>query len=201
MTLDPLSFVHPLNLSDNLVMQGRFEEAIGSAEQAVSLGAGEFGLARLFFANLRNGRLEQARIAMEKGCALSGPTGGNCEANHIMLLAVEGQRAQAEAMLDDLVRDIDSGKHRVGNYIPSFLASLYLEVSDIAKATEMQKRVLDTGDWFPTQALVFAPGGASLPEEISTDPAWLEVWSNPRLGDVIDVYRENLLAWRVAAKR
>jgi len=201
MALDPLTFVHPLNLSDNLVMQGRFEEAIGAAEQAVALGAGEFGLARLVFANLRTGRLEQARIAMEKGCALTGPTGGNCEANHIMLLAVTGQREQAQTMLDDLVRDIDSGRHPVGNYIPSFLASLYIEVVNIAKATEMQERVLATKDWFPTQALVFAPGGAKLPEEISADPAWMAVWSDPRLGDVIGVYRENLLAWRAEGKR
>jgi len=201
MTLDPLSFVHPLNLSDNLAMQGRFEEAIDVAEQAMALGADEFGLSRLFYVNMRTGRLEQARIAMEKGCALTGPTGGNCEANRIMLLAATGQREQARTMLDDLVRVIDSGKHPVGPYLPSFLVSLYLEVSDIAKATDMLKRVLDANDWFPTQALVFAPGGgARLPEEINTDPDWLAAWADPRLGDVIDVYRENLLAWRAAAR-
>jgi len=201
MTLDPLAFVHPLNLSDSLAMQGRFEEAITAAEQAVALGAAEFGLDRLVFASVRAGRVEQARTAMEKGCALTGPTGGNCEANHIFLLVATGQRAQAAAMLDDLVRDIDSGKHNVGNYIPSFIASLYVEVDNIARATEIQKRVLDTSDWFPTSSLVFAPGGAKLPEEISTDPQWLAVWADPRLGDVIEVYRENLLAWREEAGR
>jgi len=201
MTLDPLAFVHPLNLSDSLAMQGRFEESITAAEQAMALGAGEFGLARLAFASVRAGRIEQARAATEKGCALTGPTGGNCEANQVFLLVATGQRAQAEALLDDLVRDIDSGKHNVGNYIPSLLASLYVEVDNIAWATEMQKRVLETGDWFPTGSLVFAPGGASLPEEISTDPAWLAVWADPRLGDVLEVYRENLLAWRAGAKR
>jgi hypothetical protein len=44
--------------------------------------------------------------------------------------------------------------------------------------------------------LIFAPGGAKLPEEISTDPQWLAVWADPRLEDVINVYRQNLLAWR-----
>jgi TolB-like protein/tetratricopeptide (TPR) repeat protein len=200
MTLDPLAFVHPLNLSDNLAMQGRFEEAIAAAEQSVTLGAGEFGLDRQVFALIRAGRFEQGKIAIEKVCELTGPRGGNCEANQIYLLAATGQREQAEAMLDDLVREIDSGVHPLGNYFPSFLASLYIEVGNIARATEMQKRVLDRDDWFPTNALVFAPGGAKLPEEISTDPAWLAVWADPRLGDVTRTYRENLLAWRAGTR-
>jgi hypothetical protein len=60
----------------------------------------------------------------------------------------------------------------------------------------MQKLALDQNDWFPTNVLVYAPGGAKLPEEISTDPEWLAVWADPRLVDVINVYRQNLLAWR-----
>jgi hypothetical protein len=35
-----------------------------------------------------------------------------------------------------------------------------------------------------------------LPEEISTDRRWLALWAEPRMQDVIAVYRENLLAWR-----
>jgi len=200
MTLDPLSFIHPLNLSDSLTMQGRFEESIKAAEQSIALGADEFGFDRLAFASIRAGRFEEGRKALEESCELTGPTGGNCEANQIMFLAATGQREQAQAMLDGLVRDIDSGKHPVGSYLPSILSSLYLEVEDIAGATKLQARAVAANDWFPTNALVFAPGGARLPEEISTDPAWLEVWSDPRLGDVIDVYRENLLAWRAGAR-
>jgi TolB-like protein/tetratricopeptide (TPR) repeat protein len=200
MTLDPLAFVHPMNLSDSLVMQGRFEEAITAAEQSVDLGAGEYGLDRLVFALVRAGRFEQGRIAIEKSCALTGPKRGNCEANQIYLLAATGQRVQAETILDGLLREIESGARPVGNYIPSLLASLYLEVGNIYRATEMQERGLDKNDWFPTSPLIFAPGGAKLPEEISTDPAWLAVWADPRLGDVTRVYRENLLAWRAGTR-
>ncbi len=196
MALDPLAFVHPLNLADILIMQGRFEEAITFAEQSVALGAANFGLDRVVFANVRAGHLEQARVALEEGCTLTGQTGGNCEGNRVLLLAASGQRQQAEAKLDDLVRDIDSGQHPVGNYIPSLLAALYIEVSNITKATALQKMVLDQNDWFPTNALISAPGGAKLPEEISTDPEWLAVWADPRMEDVMDMYRRNLLAWR-----
>ena len=200
MTIDPLSLVHPMNLADSLSMQGRFEEAIPAAEQSVAMGAGNFGLERVAFASIRAGQFEKAGAALEEGCALSGPTGSSCEANRIIMLAATGQRQQAQALLDGLVSDIESGKRPVGNYMPSLLASLYLEVSNIPGATQMQKRVLDEIDLFPTTALVFAPGGAKLPEEISTDPEWLAVWADPRIADVVDVYRTNLLAWRNEAR-
>jgi tetratricopeptide (TPR) repeat protein len=196
MTLDPLSFVHPMNLADSLTMQGRFEEAITFAEQSVAMGGQNFGLDRMTLASLRAGQFEKAETALDKSCALTGPTGGSCEANRITLLAAMGQRQQAEALLDGLVSDIESGERPVGVYTPSLLATLSVEVSNIPKATKMQKRVLDENDWFPTSVLVFPPGGAKLPEEISTDPEWLAVWADPRIADVIKAYRQNLLAWR-----
>lgn len=196
MELDPLSFVHPLNLSDSLLAQGRFRESITLAEQALALGATSYGLDRAIIAYARTGLFEQAKTALEEQCAQAGLALNNCEGNRVVLLAATGQRQQAETILDDLVRDIRAGKRPVGNYNPAYLASLYLEVSSINKTTEMQKLALDENDWFPTNILVYAPGGAKLPEEISTDPQWLAVWADPRLEDVINVYRQNLLAWR-----
>jgi len=196
MELDPLSFVHPLNLSDTLLAQGRFREAITPAKQALALGATSYGLDRAVSAYARAGLFEQANAAMEEQCAQAGQSLNNCEGNRVFLLAASGQRQQAETLLDDLVRDIRAGKRPVGNYNPAYLASLYLEASNINKTTEMQKLALDENDWFPTNVLVYAPGGAKLPEEISTDPQWLAVWADPRLEDVINVYRQNLLAWR-----
>jgi hypothetical protein len=160
------------------------------------LGATHFGLDRVVFANVRAGRLGQAGIALEEGCALTGQTEQNCEGNRVIFLAASGRLKQAEAMLDDLVRDTEGGKHPVGGYSSSMLAALYLEVANINKATDLQKLVLDGNDWIPTQVLIRAPGGAKLPEEISTDPEWLAVWADPRIEDVISVYRQNLLAWR-----
>jgi len=196
MALDPLTFIHPLNLADVLIMQGRFDEAITMGEQAVALGATHFGLDRVVFASVRAGRLEQAGIALEEGCALTGQTEQFCEGYKVLLLAASGHLKQAEAMLDDLVRDVEGGKHPGGDYSPSDLASLYLEVANINKATDLQKLVLDENDWFPTNVLLSAPGGAKLPEEISTDPEWLAVWADPRIEDMMSVYRQNLLAWR-----
>ena len=196
MSLDPLTFVHPLNLADGLIMQGRFDEAITMAEQSVALGATEYGLDRLAIASARAGRLEQAGVVLEEYCALTGQTNQFCEGNRVILLVASGHLKQAAAMLDDLVRDIEGGNHRVGEYSPSTLASLYLGLANINKATELQKLVLDENDWFPTNALISVAGGAKLPEEISTDPAWLAVWADPRMEDVMSVYRQNLLAWR-----
>jgi TolB-like protein len=196
MELDPLSFVHPLNMADNLLAQGRFKEAITMAEQAIALGgATTYSLDRAIVAYARAGLFEQAKAALEQQCAQAG-NDNNCEGNRALLLAASGQRQQAETILDDLVRDIRTGKRPLGNYNPAYLASLYLEVSDIHKTSEMLNFALDQNDWFPTNVLVYAPGGSKLPEEISTDPQWLAVWADPRLEDVINVYRQNLLAWR-----
>jgi adenylate cyclase len=198
MALDPLAFVHPMNLSDVLSEQGRYPEAIVAAQQAVSLGAKDYGFDRLVFAQVRSGHFKEARAAMEQGCAITGPTGNNCETNQILLLAATGQRAQAEAMLDALVRDIRSGKHAVGFYTPAALSSLYCEVSNFAKAAVLQRQALDTTDYLHLSSLISAPGGARLPEEISTNPDWLAVWNDPRLKDLMSVYRRNVLAWRAS---
>lgn len=196
MALDPLAFVHPLNLADGLVIQGRFEEAIAMAEQSLALGATEYGLGRLILANTRAGRFEQAGIALEEYCALTVQMEQFCEGSRVILLTASGHLEQAVVVLDDLVRDIEGGRNPIGGYSSSILASLYLEVANINKATVFQKQALDENDWFPTNVLVSAPGGAKLPEEISTDPEWLAVWADSRIKDVMSVYRQNLLAWR-----
>ena len=198
MALDPLAFVHPMNLSDILGEQGRYEEAVVYAQQAVALGASSFVYDRLLFASVRAGHFEQAKATLEKGCAIDGPTGRTCEGNRAILLAATGRRRQAEALLDGVVGEIRSGKRAAGSYTPVALASFYIEVPNIAKATAWQRAALDSDGWFLTSALTFAPGGAKLPEEISIDPQWLAVWADPRMKDVMAVYRRNLLAWRAS---
>ena len=165
-------------------------------QQAIALGATYYGLDRLVFSSARNGLYEQARNTLEQSCAQTGETAGNCKGYRVLLLAATGKKQQAEMLLDQLVLDIENGKHPVGVYTHFALASLYLEVGNISKVTDQQKQGLDANDWFPTNVLVFAPGGAKLPEEISTDPEWLAVWADPRLKDVTSFYRQNLLAWR-----
>ncbi|CAN5323868.1 hypothetical protein BH11PSE14_BH11PSE14_05800 [soil metagenome] len=196
MVLDPLAFVHPMNLADVLSEQGRFQEAIVAARQSFALGGKDYATDRLIFASLRAGLLDQAKAETEKNCVATGQTEHNCEANRILLLANTGHRQQADALLSALVSDIRSGKHAVGNYTPSTLASLYAEVANFNQAAAWQRKAFATHDWFPTAALVAAPGGAKLPEEMSSDPEWLAVWADPAAKDLMAVYRRNLLAWR-----
>ena len=198
MALDPLAFVHPLNLFDVLAEQGRYPEAIVAAQQSIALGATHYGFDRLAFAQVRSGHLKEAHAAVEQSCEITGPTGGNCESNKIALLAATGQRAQAETMLDALVRDIRNGKHAVGFNEPVVLASLYCQLSNFAKAAVLQRQALDTNDWFALRSLCSAPDGARLPEEISTNPDWIAVWKDPRMKDLMTVYRRNLLFWRTS---
>ena len=200
MALDPLAFVHPMNLSDALSAQGRYPEAIVAVEQAIALGAGEFGYDRLVFYNARLKRFDAAQATVEKGCALDPTSVAHCDLNRVQLLASQGQRPQAELKLDAIASGIRKEELSPGGLNASAMTLMYLEVGDIAKATQWQRTAVDVGDWFPTSALLNQPGGAKLPEEVSRDPGWLAVWSDPRLKDVMTNYRRNLLAWRACSR-
>ena len=200
MALDPLAFVHPMNLSDALSAQGHYAGAVVAVEQAIALGAGEFGYDRLVFYNARLHRFDAARAAVEKGCAPDPTSAAHCAQNRVLLLATQGQRPQAELELDAIARGIRMEALTPGGLNASAIALVYLEVGDIAKATQWQRTSVDVGDWFPTLALLSQPGGAKLPEEISRDPGWLAAWSDPRLKDVMTNYRRNLLAWRACSR-
>jgi tetratricopeptide (TPR) repeat protein len=200
MALDPLAFVHPLNLSDGLVAQGRYAEAAILAEQSVALGAREFGYLRMVFAYSRLGRLDDAKAAMEKGCAINPSSVGTCILNRVQWLAASGQQKQAKALLDDVAQRSRNGQLKPGGYDAALMAAFYYEVGDIPASAQWQRIALDDGSWYLTAALTGAPGGAKLPEEISRDRDWLAVWADPRMQDVMTVYRRNLLAWRACAK-
>ena len=200
MALDPLSFVHPMNLADILGSQGHFPDAVLAVEQAIALGAGDFGYDRLVFLQSRVGRFDDARSAVEKGCALDPSSLPHCQVNRILLLAMNGRRPEARKLLDAAVRGLRNEDLSPGGVNASFLTSLCLEVGDIACATKWQRLGVETGDWFPTFSLLNTPGGAKLPEEVSSDPAWLAAWNDPRLKDVMANYRRNLQAWRACSK-
>lgn len=199
MALDPLSFVHPMNLSDVLQAQGRFAEAVIAAQQAIALGAGEYGYDRLFLSYLGAGRLDRAEEAMRKSCALNRTGTGVCRFDRLQLFAARGERAQARALLDPMMEKLQSGDYNSYSG-PGAIALYYVQLHDIPRATAAQRLALDQDDWYPTTVLVLAPGGARLPEEISTDPQWLAVWNDPRMKPMTDVYRRNLLAWRAQEK-
>ena len=39
-------------------------------------------------------------------------------------------------------------------------------------------------------------GGGRLPEDLSRDSQWLEVWNDPRAQEVMALYRSNIAAYR-----
>jgi len=195
MVLDPLSFVHPMNLADVFIAQGRNKEAIDLANQSIELGSGLYGYDRLVIANSRLKRVDATRIAAEKACELE-PSFIHCQSSRIMVLIAEGKLLQAKEMLDSAAQKEQKNIAQMNDYTPSLFSSLYLEVNDIDNATKWQKIAYINGDWFPTNTLTNAPGGAKLPEEISKDPKWLEFWSDPRLSNLLTVYRANLLNFR-----
>jgi tetratricopeptide (TPR) repeat protein len=194
MALDPLAFVHPMNLSDVLAIQARFADAVTAAQQSVALGARNDGYDRLFWAYVGAGQLDRAEEAMRKSCALNASE-NRCRIDRLQLLAVRGKRAQAIALLEPMAKKLESGDYNVPNS-PSSVAQYYVLLQDIPQATAAQRLALDHDDWFPTMALVWMLGGAKLPEEISTDPEWQVVWSDPKLREMMEVYRKNLTAFR-----
>ena len=195
MALDPLAFVHPMNLSDILASQGRFPEAVIAAQQAIALGARTYGYDRLFLAYLGAGQLERAEEAMLGSCASSSAEDFVCQIDHLLLLAARGQRAEALALLEPFAKKLEEGNYD-GYSGPSAIAWAYVHLQEIPQATAAQRLALDENDWFLTYPLYLAPGGAKLPEEISRDPQWLAVWDDSRIKVATDYFRRNLLAWR-----
>ena len=196
MALDPKSFVHPMNLADVLLSQGRDEESIIAAEQAIALGANEYGYDRLTVGYLSSGQIERARVAYEKACELNPDQSNVCGTNEPLVLAAEGKDEQASNAAKALAGRLNAEGNTGAYGSESTIAWLYAGLHDFPRATVEQRTALDQHDWFPNYAIVYALGGAKLPEELSTDPQWLEVWNDPRLKSYMDVYRENLLAWR-----
>jgi len=198
--LDPLSFIHPMNLADVLAAQGRYEEAVASLDRAVALGAGQFGDDRLVFIDSRLRRFEAGQLALDKVCAADPASTLHCLPDRVQLLASSGRQPEAKALLDKIARDRPARNSSRAVLNASLIAALYVEVGDFAGAAKWQRITLEEGDWFPTNVLQNAPGGARLPEEISRDPAWLAVWADPRIKDVMVNFRRNLLAWRACSR-
>lgn len=196
MALDPLSFVHPLNLADVLLSQGRSEESIIAAEQAIALGANEYGYDRLTLGYLNSGQIERARKAHEKTCELNPEPSVTCATNETLVLAAEGKDEQASSAAKALAGRLNAEGNSGAYGSESTIVWLYTVLRDFPRATVEQRVALDRHDWFPNFAIIYAFGGSKLPEELSTDPQWLEVWNDPRMKPYMDAYRKNLLAWR-----
>jgi len=200
MALDPLAFVHPMNLTNILVAQGRFRDAVAVGERAISLGNALYTRHELFWAYLRLGELDHARDLATAICGEIGADARRCLAVRIALHAVDGDRKALDLAIDKLAAN-RAAKQPGGwgsNPDASEIASLFANyVGDLPRATAAIREALPNSyDWIATQALLSGPNGARLPEDISQDQDWLAAWNDPRLREAMAVYRTNLAAFR-----
>jgi TolB-like protein len=196
MLRDPLAMVHPLNLADIMIAQGRLAEALVFAEQAHALGGGAYALDRVVIAQTLLGRPTEAATTTETACALEAPIDRGCSMNPALVLAAEGQREEARALLLQLAEKALSSGRAEDEFMVESLPWFFVQVDDIASATRLQRQCFENACWFATFPLIGNRFGIALPEEVSDDPQWLALWDDPRLADLMAEFRRNVGAWR-----
>ena len=199
MALDPLFWVHPLNLARILREQGRFGEALALGRRAVALGGDAFAHDEVFWAQLRLGQFEAARETLAEVCQQAGADSGGCVVDRSALDHASGRAGEAESLLAQYI----ARQATAGSVDPSSvgLGSLYAnDLNDIPRATAALREAVRTTDITTMFPLLNGPAGARLPEEVSQDPDWLAAWDDPRLREVMAMYRENLTEFRKPAQ-
>jgi TolB-like protein/tetratricopeptide (TPR) repeat protein len=196
MLRDPLAMVHPLNLADIMLAQGHPTEALVFAEQAYALGGGPYALDRVVIAQTLLGKPAEAATTTENACALGATDYGGCSFNRALVLAAQGQRDQARALLLQLADGALSSGRAEDEYIVEVLPWFFVQIDDIASATRLQRQCLENACWFATFPLIGNRFGIALPEEVSDDPQWLALWDDPRVADLMTEFRRNVVAWR-----
>lgn len=192
MALDPLFFVHPANLARILREQGRFGEALAMGRRAAALGGGAYAQDEIFWAQLRLGELDAAGQTSAAICKQAGAESGFCLYNRVVLDQASGRTSALQSALAKLVstRAVGAG---AGNGLAALFAN---ELDDIPRATAALRETLRVSYFTTMFVLLNGPTGARLPEEISQDPAWLAVWADPKLRELMAAYRANLIAYR-----
>jgi len=199
MALDPLAFVHPMNLTEILIAQGRFRDAITVGEQAITLGNALYTRYELFWAYLRLAELDHARELATAICGEVGQDTSRCLSVRIALHAANGDKPALALAVDKLAANLAAQQSGgwADNPGPSDATSLFANfIGDMPRATAMLRGTLREKADPVTRALLGGPHGARLPEEVSQDPAWLAVWNDPELRETMTAYRTNLAAFR-----
>jgi TolB-like protein/Tfp pilus assembly protein PilF len=195
MALDPLAFVHPMNLATILNDQGRYAEAAVMGERAIALHGNGFASEQVLHSRLRAGQHDAARTALAAVCDDFGADNPNCQLDRALLFGLTGHRDEAGANAEHAV---DLPAPQWGGYPPySMAAGVHsFALGDYAKAAALIVRSFDTISWAPTLPLLWGAGGARLPEELSRDRHWLDAWNDPRAQELMALYRKNIAAFR-----
>jgi len=194
--LDPLSWIHPMNLTQILDDQGRYAEAVAMGERAKSLHGPGDAIEQLFYARIHAGDLTGARSDVMPFCSEYGEADSNCRLDHALLLAMTGSKEEARAIATQAAEQPTPvwggvAPHQVAAAVFSFALGDYAVAAVHVKASFGGPVA-----WYPTLALSWAAGGAKLPEEMSQDPQWLDAWNDPRASELMALYRANIAAFR-----
>jgi len=203
-SLDPLAFIHPINLGQTMVSQGRMADALQYTQRGAVLGE-TLGVTSMwgnvFMMQARARNPVEAQKIFDSHCAPPLPEEAQrCRVLHVALLGLTGHAAEAGREIAPLAADVHQGKPlvQVGGikgYVG--LANLYLiALGDPHHAAQEIRASLDSLQWFGYDKLLNTEQGQKLPEEISTDPEWLSVWKDPRLKEFMDAYRANIARFR-----
>jgi TolB-like protein/Flp pilus assembly protein TadD len=191
MALDPLAFVHPMNLAQILIEQQRLPEAQAMVERAQALGHADPHYLQVLTTSLV-GRLDDAERLAGKVCAQWGPIHVRCVTARVRMLKAQGRQGQARGELDAYVRQHPPADSFACNY----LAMSYGLVGAVDESTRWMRCSIDGGVMFAFNPLRLTGRGQLLPEEVSTDPGWLALWTQPRVKNWFDAYRRNVVAFR-----
>jgi TolB-like protein/Tfp pilus assembly protein PilF len=191
MALDPLAFVHPMNLAQIHIEQQRLPDAQAMAERAQSLGHTDPHFLQMQTTALLD-RLDEAGRHAVAACAQWGAEHLRCLAARVRVLKARGKLEEARSALDQYV-------HRHPGRDPvacNYLAMSYGLIGAVDESTRHMRCSIDGGVMFAFNPLRLTGRGELLPEEISTDPEWLALWTQPRVKDWFDAYRRNVVAFR-----
>ena len=191
MALDPLAFVHPMNLVQILIDQRRLPEAGAMAERAVALDPVE-PLYMVALVQSLQGQGEAAERTAEEICRRSGEAHMRCPSARVRALHAQGRDADARRVLERFL----AANPPAASFQHNFLAMNYSVLGDVPRATAAMRRSLDGGVMFAFNPMRLTARGALLPEEVSTDPEWLALWTQPQVRAWYDAYRINVLAFR-----
>jgi len=200
MALDPLAFIHPINLGQTLLAQGRVEDGLRYTLQGEAIGNAQGGTGlwgNVMVLQLRAARVADAQSTWNAHCsAPAEKEGPRCATLRIVLLSAQGHRDDAAKALAAL--ESGGGKVQVGG-LKGELGYAWLHLialHDPHGATARIQAALDHVQWQGYDKLLVTSQGQKLPEEISTDPQWLAAWGDPRLKEWVEAYRANLATFR-----
>jgi tetratricopeptide (TPR) repeat protein len=185
--LDPLSFIDRSNLAVYAVSQGRYEEAIGTARDALALQPGNVEPLSVMCEVLAGAkRIDEAKMILVQITSHSDDKRpGHKAASEFWIAINSGYKTAAQAVIDPIVATYpDNGVS------PGDISTAYRFVHEDDKALEWFIRALDEKDVGMLQMRYLGKG----PREVFNTKPWMEAMKRP---DVIAFERDRA---RIAAE-